>query len=156
MRLVLQRVAEASVTVEGRTVGEIGPGFLALVGFGADDPADLPKQKAWGQILDKLVNLRVFPDEAGKLNRSILDTGGSVLAVSQFTLYADCRKGRRPSFHLAADASVGLQLYNQFVSALGGLLPGKVAQGEFGADMDVRLVNAGPVTILLDSGDFKG
>ena len=156
MRLVIQRVSEAGVTVAGRVVGEIGPGFLVLVGFGADDPADLPRRKVWSQMLDKLVNLRVFPDEAGKLNRSLLDTGGQVLAVSQFTLYADCRKGRRPSFHLAADAALGLQLYTDFVSGLAALLPGRVEQGEFGAEMDVRLVNAGPVTIVLDSGDFKG
>lgn len=156
MRLVIQRVSSASVDVDGKTVGEIGPGFLVLVGFGADDPADLPGRKAWGQMLDKLVNLRVFPDEAGKLNLSLLDTGGQVLAVSQFTLYADCRKGRRPSFHLAADAAIGLHLYTAFVSGLAGLLPGRVEQGVFGADMAVRLVNAGPVTIVLDSGDFTG
>jgi D-tyrosyl-tRNA(Tyr) deacylase len=154
MRLVIQRVSSASVTVEGRIVGEIGAGFLVLVGFGASDGADLPQHKAWGQMLDKLVNLRVFPDEAGKLNRSLLDTGGAVLAVSQFTLYADCRKGRRPSFHLAADAAIGLGLFEAFVAALKEMLPGKVEQGAFGADMDVRLVNAGPVTIILDSEDI--
>ncbi|MEW5773201.1 MAG: D-aminoacyl-tRNA deacylase [Thermodesulfobacteriota bacterium] len=156
MRLVIQRVSSASVDVDGKTVGEIGPGFLVLVGFGADDPADLPRRKAWSQMLDKLVNLRVFPDEAGKLNRSLLDTGGQVLAVSQFTLYADCRKGRRPSFHLAADAALGVRLYAAFLAALEPLLPGRVAQGVFGAEMDVRLVNAGPVTIVLDSDDFGG
>lgn len=154
MRLVVQRVSSASVTVEGRVVGEIGAGFLVLVGFGAGDGADLPRQKVWGQMLDKLVNLRVFPDGAGKLNLSLLDTGGSVLAVSQFTLYADCRKGRRPSFHLAADAATGLGLYEAFVAGLESLLPGRVAQGAYGADMDVRLLNAGPVTIILDSGEF--
>ena len=156
MRLVLQRVSSASVSVDDRTVGEIGPGFLALVGFGAEDPSDLPQQKVWGQMIEKLINLRVFPDAAGKLNLSLVDTGGQVLAVSQFTLYADCRKGRRPSFHLAADAAIGLHLYTAFVSDLAALLPGRVEQGEFGAHMDVRLVNAGPVTIVLDSADFTG
>lgn len=154
MRLVIQRVSSASVTVAGRTVGEIGPGFLVLVGFGAEDPPDLPQQKLWDQMIKKLINLRVFPDGEGKLNRSLLDVGGSVLAVSQFTLYADCRKGRRPSFHLAADPALGKDLYRAFVEALAARLPGRVAQGEYGADMDVRLVNAGPVTIVLDSGDF--
>ena len=154
MRLVVQRVSSASVTVEGKTVGEIGPGFLVLVGFGAGDTVELPRQKVWSQMLDKLINLRVFPDGEGKLNLSLLDTGGAVLAVSQFTLYADCRKGRRPSFHLAADAGIGQGLYQSFVAGLTALLPGRVAQGAFGADMDVRLVNAGPVTIILDSGEF--
>lgn len=154
MKLVLQRVSSASVTVAGEVVGEIGAGFLVLVGFGAGDSAGLPQEKVWGQMLDKLINLRVFPDDAGKLNRSLLDTGGQVLAVSQFTLYADCRKGRRPSFHLAAGAAVGLELFAALVAGLRGLLPGRVEQGVFGADMDVRLVNAGPVTVILDSADF--
>jgi len=154
MRLVIQRVSSAAVDVAGRTVGEIGPGFLVLVGFGAEETPELPRQKVWSQMLDKLINLRVFPDGEGKLNRSLLDTDGAVLAVSQFTLYADCRKGRRPSFHLAADAAAGEALYRAFVASLEALLPGRVAQGVFGADMDVRLVNAGPVTIVLDSGDF--
>jgi len=154
MRLVIQRVSSASVTVDGRTVGEIGPGFLVLAGFGKEDSPDLPQRKVWGQMIDKLINLRVFPDDEGKLNRSLLDIGGAILAVSQFTLYADCRKGRRPSFHLAADAALGEELYRAFVAALQALLPGRVAQGVFGADMDVRLVNAGPVTIVLDSSAF--
>lgn len=154
MRLVIQRVSSASVDVGGKTVAGIGPGLLVLAGFGVGDPVDLPTQKVWGKMIDKLINLRVFPDDAGKLNRSLLDTGGQVLAVSQFTLYADCRKGRRPSFHLAAGAGVGLELFAALVAGLRGLLPGRVEQGVFGAEMDVRLVNAGPVTVILDSADF--
>ena len=106
MRLVIQRVSSASVAAGGKAVGEIGPGFLVLVGFGREDGRDLPERKVWGQMIDKLINLRVFPDGEGRLNRSLLDTGGQVLAVSQFTLYADCRKGRRPSFHQIGRAHV--------------------------------------------------
>ena len=145
MRAVLQRVRRAKVTVEGDTTGEIGTGWLVLLGVA---PEDTQKQVEW--LADKVANLRAFADDAGKMNRSVLDVGGSVLAVSQFTLYADCRKGRRPSFIGAALPAVAEPLYDAFVIALKALgVP--VATGRFAADMQVELVNDGPVTIVLDS-----
>jgi D-tyrosyl-tRNA(Tyr) deacylase len=145
MRAVLQRVRRAKVTVEGETTGEIGAGWLVLLGVA---PEDTRKQVEW--LADKIANLRAFADDAGKMNRSVLDIGGSVLAVSQFTLYADCRKGRRPSFIGAALPAIAEPLYEAFVVALKALgVP--VATGRFAADMQVELVNDGPVTIVLDS-----
>jgi D-tyrosyl-tRNA(Tyr) deacylase len=145
MRAVLQRVRRAKVTVEGETTGEIGAGWLVLLGVAPDDNQ---KQVEW--LADKIANLRAFADDDGKMNRSVLDVGGSVLAVSQFTLYADCRKGRRPSFIGAALPAVAEPLYEAFVIALKALgVP--VATGRFAADMRVELVNDGPVTIVLDS-----
>lgn len=145
MRLVCQRVSRASVSVGGRTVGEVGSGFLILVGAAREDEdadADALARKA--------ASLRVFADEAGKMNRSLLDTGGGVLAVSQFTLLADARRGNRPSFLGAAEPNEGRRLVDRFVEALRGLgVP--VQTGVFGAHMQVELVNDGPVTILLDS-----
>ncbi len=149
MRAVVQRVREASVTVGAERVGTIGPGLLALVGVGQDD-----SDNDVIYLVDKLQNLRVFPDAAGKLNLSVKDSGGSVLVVSQFTLYGDCRRGRRPSFSQAAGGSQANRLYEAVVSGLrdSGL---PVETGEFGADMQVSLVNDGPVTLLLDSkGSF--
>ncbi len=133
------------MTVEGETTGEIGAGWLVLLGVAPDDNQ---KQVEW--LADKIANLRAFADDDGKMNRSVLDVGGSVLAVSQFTLYADCRKGRRPSFIGAALPAVAEPLYEAFVIALKALgVP--VATGRFAADMQVELVNDGPVTIVLDS-----
>ncbi|GAB6177436.1 D-aminoacyl-tRNA deacylase [Desulfobaculum senezii] len=154
MRLHLQRVRNASVVVDGETVGEIGEGLLALVGLSRDDGPDLPGTRTWKTMLGKMLDLRIFPDEADKLNLSLRDYGGEILLVSQFTLYADCRKGRRPSFHLAAQGDNALQLYERLVSDVRGMLPGKVQEGRFGAMMDVSLTNWGPVTILLDSEEF--
>ncbi len=148
MRAVLQRVRRAKVTVEGETTGEIGTGWLVLLGIA---PGDTQKQVEW--LADKVGNLRAFADDAGKMNRSVLDVGGSVLAVSQFTLYADCRKGRRPSFIGAALPAVAEPLYDAFVIALKALgVP--VATGRFAADRQVELVNDGPVTLVLDSADL--
>jgi D-tyrosyl-tRNA(Tyr) deacylase len=145
MRAVLQRVSWAKVAVEGETTGEIGTGWLLLLGVA---PEDSPKEVEW--LADKVANLRAFADDAGKMNRSVLDVGGSVLVVSQFTLYADCRKGRRPSFIGAALPAVAEPAYDAFVVALKALgVP--VATGRFAADMQVELVNEGPVTIVLDS-----
>ena len=145
MRVVLQRVREARVTVEGKIVGEIGVGFLLLVGFkGSDTPDDVE----W--MADKLIGLRVFPDDGGKMNRTLADVDGSILAVSQFTLYGDVRKGRRPSFIDAAQPEKAIPLYNHFVELLEGRRPGGVATGEFGAMMDVSLTNEGPVTLLIE------
>lgn len=145
MRAVVQRVSKASVEVEGQTVGTIGAGLLALVGVGRGDTEEDARYLA-----EKIVHLRIFPDEDDKLNRSVLDMGGSVLAVSQFTLWGDCRKGRRPSFVEAAPPDQARRLYEAFVHALRDhAVP--VATGVFQETMAVHLTNDGPVTILLDS-----
>jgi len=145
MRAVLQRVSRARVLVEGEVVGAIGPGLLVLLGVAPDDtPADV----TW--LADKVVGLRIFADAEGKMNRSVAEIGGSVLIVSQFTLYGDCRKGRRPSFIGAAPPEIAVPLYEAFVEAVRALgVP--TAIGRFGAMMEVELVNAGPVTLILDS-----
>jgi len=145
MRAVLQRVTKAHVDVDGQTVGAIGPGLLALVGVEQGDEA---RDVAW--LAEKTAGLRVFEDEAGKMNCSVQETGGAVLAVSQFTLLADCSKGRRPGFSAAAPPDVAAQLYLDYVEALRALGL-TVATGVFQADMKVHLVNDGPVTLLLDS-----
>jgi D-tyrosyl-tRNA(Tyr) deacylase len=145
MRAVVHRVSEASVTVDAQEVGNIGAGFLVLVGVRQDDTeADAD------YIADKIVNLRIFEDEAGKMNLSLLDTRGSALLVSQFTLYGDARRGRRPSFSDAMGGEAARLLYESLCTkvAATGLL---VSKGVFGAEMKVRLLNDGPVTLLLDS-----
>ena len=145
MRAVIQRVTSAKVTVGERTIGQIGPGLLVLLGVeSGDGPSDLQ------YIASKIGDLRIFPDEAGKMNRSVLDTRGSVLVVSQFTLSGDARNGRRPSFVSAAPPEIARPLYEDVVQELraAGLV---VETGEFQAMMQVALVNDGPVTILLDS-----
>ena len=145
MRAVVQRVSQASVTVENETVGQIGCGFLVLLGVGTDDTtADAD------YLAKKIVGLRVFEDDAGKMNRGLLDVGGDLLVVSQFTLWGDCRKGRRPSFVAAAPPEQADSLYQHFVSVARteGV---KVETGRFRAEMQVSLVNDGPVTLLLDS-----
>ena len=154
MRIVIQRVKQASVTVRGEVVGEIGPGLLLLVGFGPEDGPELPETKLWRTIIGKVLGLRVFSDDEGRMNLGLDDIGGGVLAVSQFTLYADCRKGRRPSFTGAAQPDLAAALFERFTADLRELAPGPVATGSFGAEMDVALVNWGPVTIVLDSQDF--
>lgn len=145
MRAVVQRVSEASVRVEGRLAGEIGRGLVVLLGVGRGDA-----EKDARLLAEKVAGLRIFEDEAGLMNRSVSEVGGAVLVVSQFTLYGDARRGRRPSFLEAAPPAEAVPLYRRFVEALGAVgLP--VAEGVFRAMMDVRLVNQGPVTILLDS-----
>jgi D-aminoacyl-tRNA deacylase len=144
LRALLQRVTEASVTVDGEVVGSIGGGFLVLLGVHHDDDASTASQ-----IADKIANLRVFTDPDGKMNLSLRDTGGAALVVSQFTLYADTRRGRRPSFVDAAAPEAAEPLVLEVISRLDAL--GVVtASGVFGAHMDVALVNDGPVTILLE------
>jgi D-tyrosyl-tRNA(Tyr) deacylase len=150
----MQRVSEAGVTIAGRVVAEIGPGLLVLAGFGVEDGAGAPETPAWKKLCAKVPELRIFPDDEGKLNKSLQDTGGGLLLVPQFTLHADCRKGRRPSFHLAAPPGTGVELFKALVGEMERLLPGRVRQGVFGAEMDVALVNRGPVTIILDSADL--
>ena len=145
MRAVLQRVNYARVSVDGAVVGEIGRGILALVGFLAADT-----EKTMDYMLDKMVNLRVFEDEAGKMNRSVLDVGGSLLLVPNFTLYGDARHGRRPGYSAGAAPAVAEPLYQRMVEKAQGL-PLPVASGIFQADMQVALENDGPVTLLLDS-----
>jgi D-tyrosyl-tRNA(Tyr) deacylase len=145
MRVVLQRVTEARVEVGGEVVGSIGRGLLALVGVAkTDTPADAD------YLAGKVAGLRIFPDPAGKMNRSLLEAGGALLAVAQFTLYGDCRKGRRPSFDMAAGPDRARALYNRFLNACRALnVP--VENGVFQAAMAVHLVNDGPVTIICDS-----
>jgi D-tyrosyl-tRNA(Tyr) deacylase len=143
LRAVVQRVAEAAVAVDGATVGAIGPGLLVLLGIGHDDDA-----AGVTALAGKIAKLRIFADDAGHMNRSVLDTGGEVLAVSQFTLLADTRKGNRPSFIAAAPPELAEPLYERFVATLRELGI-EVATGRFGASMRVALVNDGPVTIVL-------
>jgi D-tyrosyl-tRNA(Tyr) deacylase len=145
MRAVVQRVSQAEVTVDGESVGKIARGFLVLLGVAVDDkPADAVA------VASKIVGLRVFEDEAGKMNLSLAEVGGAVLAVSQFTLLADCRQGRRPSFTAAAPPELANRLYQEFIAEVRGLgIP--VETGRFQADMQVALVNDGPVTLLIDS-----
>lgn len=145
MRIVLQRVSRASVTVEGTVVGRIGRGLLLLVGFTGEDAGDTLRWMA-----NKVLGLRVFADPHGKMNLSLKDIGGDVLVVSQFTLYGDTRKGRRPSFIRAAGPGIAVPLYEHFVAALRERAPGRVETGVFGAMMDVELVNDGPVTLVLE------
>jgi D-aminoacyl-tRNA deacylase len=145
MRVVLQRVARACVTVDGRVSGEIGRGHLLLVGFREDDG---DAQVEW--MADKVLGLRIFADADGKMNLGLDDIGGDVLVVSQFTLYGDARKGRRPSFVDAAPPEVAIPLYERFVALLRERAPGRVETGEFGAMMRVDLTNDGPVTLVLE------
>jgi len=149
MRALLQRVTRASVVVEGAVVGEIGAGLLILLGVAKPDTvADA------GFLVDKILNLRVFQDAAGKMNLSLVDTGGSLLVVSQFTLYGDCRKGRRPGFEAAAPAEQARALYESFVE-IARRSSLRVETGVFQAHMEVALVNDGPVTLMLETNEGK-
>jgi D-tyrosyl-tRNA(Tyr) deacylase len=145
MRAVLQRVSRARVLVDGSVTGEIGPGLVVLVAVGREDVSATAVAMA-----EKIVNLRIFADDQGKMNRSVLDTGGAILAISQFTLYGDARGQRRPSFIQAAPPELGKALYDEFVVALRALGV-RVETGVFQAHMSLELTNDGPVTILLDS-----
>lgn len=154
MRLVIQRVTSASVTIEGEMVAAIDNGLLVLVGFGRED-ADLPTTTpALDRIARKLLQTRIFPDESGKLDRDVSQVGGQILAVSQFTLHADCRKGRRPSFHLAAAPHQAEALFDAFVGHIERLLPTRIKTGLFGREMDVNLCNWGPLTLVWDTEHF--
>ncbi|MEX2526360.1 MAG: D-aminoacyl-tRNA deacylase [Gemmatimonadota bacterium] len=145
MRVLLQRVSRAAVVVEGTTVGAAGKGFLLLVGFTSGDTA---AEVEW--MADKIVGLRIFNDEEGKMNLTLEDVRGDLLVVSQFTLYGDTRKGRRPSFVAAASPEVAIPLYQAFVQELQDRSSGRVESGVFGAMMEVELVNDGPVTLMLE------
>lgn len=146
MRLVIQRVTEASVEVEGRSVSEIGKGLLILVGV---EKEDTEKDAEW--LASKAANLRIFNDEEGVMNLSLIDIEGEALAVSQFTLTASTRKGNRPSYIRAAGHELAVPLYEEFCKLLSNLIGWEVKKGKFGADMKVSLVNDGPVTIIIDS-----
>ena len=149
MRAVIQRVLDAGVTIEGVEVARIGTGLLVLLGVGGSDTEQDARYLA-----EKTANLRIFPDEADRMNLSVLDIGGEILVVSQFTLYGDCRKGRRPSYASAAGPDTAKELYERYVESLSQYTH-KVLTGRFQAMMEVCLVNDGPVTLLLDSGkDF--
>ncbi len=145
MRIVLQRVSRAEVRIGGRTAGRIGRGFLLLVGLRADDTEE---KLRW--MAEKVIGLRLFPDADGKMNLGLEDVDGGLLVVSQFTLYGDARKGRRPSFIEAAPPDIAVPLYERFVQLLRERAPGPVETGEFGAMMEVELVNDGPVTLILE------
>ena len=147
MKAVIQRVEQASVTIEGTRTAAISQGYLVLLGVAGDDTETDVKKLA-----KKLIDLRLFLDENGKTNLSIEDVGGEILVVSQFTLLADCRKGRRPSFFKAGDPANACRLYEAFVEECGKRVP--VSHGEFGAAMKVELINDGPFTIVLDSGEL--
>jgi len=144
MRVVVQRVSGASVEVDGAAIASIGAGLLVLAAFRS---GDLDAELDW--MARKCLELRIFGDETGKMNRSVLETGGAVLVVSQFTLYGDCRKGRRPDFFASAPAEEARELYRKFIDIMNRYYP-KVAEGAFGAKMQVRLVNDGPVTFIID------
>lgn len=146
MRILIQRVKNASVTIDGELKSKIDAGLLALVGFCEEDTEALIKPMA-----EKMANLRIFEDEEGKMNLSAIDTDGEILAVSQFTLYADCSHGRRPSFINAMKPDRANEYYEKFVSCVEAITGKDVKTGEFGADMKVELLNDGPVTIMLDS-----
>src|SRR5437660_3121780 len=145
MRAVVQRASRASVVIDGETVGNIGPGLVVLLGVTHDDTGT---QAKW--LADKVAGLRIFNDADGKMNRDLVEVGGAMLIVSQFTLYGDCKKGKRPSFIDAAPPTVAIPLYEAFINGVKALgIP--VATGRFGADMKVELVNDGPVTLIVDS-----
>ena len=149
MRAVLTRVKSASVTVDGKVIGRIGPGFLILLGITHEDT-----EAQAVKLADKLMGLRIFEDENEKMNRSLEDVGGQVLVVSQFTLYGNCKKGRRPEFLAAARPEIAIPLYEKFI-ALCRDKGFSVETGEFGAEMLVESVNDGPVTLIVDTKDLK-
>ena len=149
MKVVIQRVQRASVTIDGQVHGAIGKGYLVLLGVGHEDD-----EKTADRIVKKMINLRIFPDENGKTNLSLKDVGGSLLVVSQFTLYADCRKGNRPSFTKAGNPELAESLYEYFLEGVKKRF-GSVQAGEFGAYMLVDLENDGPFTLMWDSEDWK-
>lgn len=150
MRMVIQRVREASVETGGKTIGKIGQGFAVLLGVGEGDT-----QEEADYLADRLIGMRIFEDENGKMNRSIQDINGEMLIVSQFTLYADAIGGRRPSFTAAASPVLAKELYDYFINRLRKTSSLPVQTGEFGADMLVQIANDGPVTILIDTADRK-
>ena len=149
MKFIIQRVSEASVTVEGQVIGQIGKGYLVLIGVGENDTKELADR-----YIKKMLGLRIFEDENDKTNLSLKDVGGSLLLVSQFTLYANCRKGNRPSFTEAGNPELAEELYEYIIAQCRKEIP-EVQTGSFGAHMKVSIVNDGPFTILLDENLFN-
>lgn len=145
MRAVVQKVSKASCEIDGEITGEIGPGLVALVAVGESDDE---KTIEWTRR--KIANLRVFPDEEGKMNRSVLDVGGGILLISNFTVYGECRKGARPNFMKAARPRVSEPLFKKMVESFRREYPIKIAEGKFGAMMNISLVNEGPVTVVIE------
>ena len=143
MKILIQRVKTASVKVDNKIVGNIDKGILLFIGIHKDDT-----REQVDFLVDKTINLRIFPDEHGVMNRSVKDISGEILAISQFTLYGDCKKGRRPSYSKAANSTIGEPLYDYFVEKLKNNIPTK--SGIFGANMDISLINDGPVTLILE------
>jgi D-tyrosyl-tRNA(Tyr) deacylase len=148
MRAVLQRVSEASCTVDGNITGQIGAGFLVLLGI---EEADTPEDLQW--LAQKIIGMRVFGDENGLMNKALADVNGNILLVSQFTLFAQTKKGNRPSFIRAARPDKAIPLYEQMIDTLAELTVKQIATGIFGADMKISLINDGPVTIVMDTKD---
>jgi D-aminoacyl-tRNA deacylase len=148
MRVIIQRVKKASVSIDNRIVGSIDAGLLVLFGVEKDDH-QFPQHIPW--LVNKIVGLRIFQDEQGKMNRSVLDIGGNILVISQFNLFADTKSGFRPSFVGSARPEEAIPIYEQFLRVLEARMDRKVPCGEFGADMDVELINHGPVTIIMDT-----
>ena len=148
MKVVVQRSLNSNVKVENKIVGEIDKGLVLLIGFNNDDTKDV-----FDKMIDKIINLRIFEDENGVMNKSVLEIGGSILSISQFTLYADTKKGRRPSYINALNGEEAIKLYNLFNEKLSEFI--HVETGIFGADMKVNILNDGPTTIILESGDFS-
>jgi D-tyrosyl-tRNA(Tyr) deacylase len=146
MRAVIQRVCSSSVTIEDKTVASIGTGLLVLLGI---EEADMAEDIEW--LAGKIVRLRIFPDDAGVMNRSVIEAAGDIIVVSQFTLFATTKKGNRPSYIRAAAPPIAIPLYEQFLARVASELGKAVQSGQFGADMKVSLINDGPVTILIDS-----
>jgi D-tyrosyl-tRNA(Tyr) deacylase len=146
VRVVIQRVSRASVTINGMLRSEIGPGLFVLVGM---EEADNETDSEW--LCNKIVQLRIFDDSNGIMNLSVLDSGGEILVVSQFTLHAKTKKGNRPSYIRAASPEIAIPLYNSFVARLSGLIGKDIETGEFGAMMQIELINDGPVTIIIDT-----
>lgn len=148
MKFVIQRVLESSVTVDGETIGSIGKGFMVLIGVGKEDTKETADK-----MVKKLIGMRIFEDENGKTNLSLADVGGSLLLISQFTLYANCKKGNRPSFIESGDPKEAEKLYEYIIESCKAQVP-VVERGRFGADMKVSLINDGPFTIILDSREL--
>ena len=149
MKLAIQRVLNSSVKVDGKVIGEIGKGFMVLVGVAESDTKEIADK-----LVDKMIKLRIFEDSEGKTNLSLKDVGGDILLVSQFTLYADCKKGNRPSFIKAGNPTFANEMYEYVISKCKTYDGLKVEKGQFGADMKVELINDGPFTVILDSDDM--
>lgn len=151
MRIVLQRVRQAEVEVDSELIAAIGSGLVLLLGFGGQDCKDLPGSDNWNACINKLPKLRIFPDEKNRSNLSLEQVAGEILVVSQFTLYAEWRKGRRPCYTAAAEPDLARYLYESFLRDINVVYPEKVKQGRFGAEMNVKLTNWGPVTLFWDT-----